>query len=74
MVFYGAIQQLLIVWDTADLIMGLMAITNLIAITLLCKVAIDVLNDYISQLKQGKNPVFRKNSFAYLKDIECWDK
>lgn len=74
MVFYGAIQQLLLVWDLADLIMGVMAITNLIAIGIMGKISFDALNDYLSQLKQGKNPVFRRGSIPKTENVECWDE
>lgn len=73
MVFYGAIQQLSVVWNFADLIMGLMAVTNIVAITLLSKIAIDALYDYISQLKEGKNPVFYRNSIRETEFVECWE-
>lgn len=73
MVLFGSVSKIGIVWDLADLFMGLMAIINLIAIVLLCNVAIDALRDYKTQLKAGKNPVFTAKSIKGLSNAECWD-
>jgi AGCS family alanine or glycine:cation symporter len=74
MVFIGSVAKIQIVWDLADLFMGLMAIINLIAIFLLGKIAFAALKDYTAQKKQGKNHVFTKNSIEGLKNVECWDE
>jgi alanine or glycine:cation symporter, AGCS family len=74
MVIFGAVVKLDVVWGMADLFMGLMAIINLIAITLLTKIALAALKDYRAQKKQGKDPVFYSNSIEGLKGIECWDE
>ncbi|KOS24254.1 sodium:alanine symporter [Bacillus anthracis] len=73
MVLFGSVATLQIVWDLADLFMGLMVIINLIAITFLCKFAFAALADYVKQKKQGKDPVFVANSIPGLKNTECWD-
>ena len=39
MIVFGSVAKIQIVWDLADLFMGFMVIINLIAITLLSKVA-----------------------------------
>lgn len=72
MVLFGATSEIKIVWDMADLFMGLMAIINLIAITLLHKQAILALKDYILQKKQGLEPVFSTDCIPGLKNAECW--
>ncbi|REC93679.1 alanine/glycine:cation symporter family protein [Kushneria indalinina] len=59
MVMIGAVANLTFVWNFADLAMGLMATTNLIAMLLLAPVAIRVLKDYERQRNSGvKEPVF----------------
>lgn len=59
MVMIGSVAQLQFVWDFADLAMGLMATTNLIAILLLCPIALRVLRDYERQRKDGvREPTF----------------
>ncbi len=71
MVGFGAIASLDFVWSLADLFMGLMAIINLIAISLLGKIAFDALGDYLRQKKEGKDPVFRPSSIG-LSNTEVW--
>ena len=73
MVMFGSVASLQIVWNLADIFMGLMALLNLTAIFLLRKVAFALFDDYVTQLKEGKNPIFHKSSIKALKDVECWD-
>lgn len=74
MVLFGSVAKVSIVWDLADLFMALMAITNLIAIILLGKIALAALEDYHQQKNQGKNPVFHANRIAGLENAVCWEK
>ncbi|TGV05368.1 alanine:cation symporter family protein, partial [Mesorhizobium sp. M00.F.Ca.ET.186.01.1.1] len=46
MVLFGAVAKVQLVWDLADLFMGLMVVVNLIAIFMLSKVAFAALRDY----------------------------
>lgn len=57
-IFLGAQADFSLVWNLADITMGLMAIVNIIAIFLLGKVAFKVLKNYEKQKKAGENPVF----------------
>ncbi|MEW9671896.1 alanine/glycine:cation symporter family protein [Ammoniphilus sp. 3BR4] len=72
MVLFGSVAKVGIVWDLADLFMALMAITNLIAILMLGRVALAALKDYQEQKKQGKNPVFHVSHIEGLQNVECW--
>ena len=58
-IFIGAQMSFSMVWDLADVLMGLMALVNLGAILLLGNQALKVLKDYQKQRKAGKNPVYR---------------
>ncbi|WP_110647880.1 alanine/glycine:cation symporter family protein [Salinicola peritrichatus] len=59
MVMIGSVAQLQFVWDFADLAMGLMATTNLIAILILCPIALRTLRDYERQRRDGvREPTF----------------
>lgn len=73
MVAFGAVASLEFVWSLADLFMGLMAIINLIAVTLLSKIAFAALQDYHKQRASGKDPVFYADSIEGLKNIEAWE-
>lgn len=72
MVMFGTLADVPLVWNMADLSMGLMAIVNLIAIVMLSKIAFYVLEDYENQKKNGiENPVFKSKNIKGL-DTECW--
>ena len=71
-IFYGAVNSFDLAWNLADIFMGLMAIMNLIAILLLGKWAIKVLDDYSAQRKAGKDPVFVADTIPGLPATECW--
>ncbi|QGU96757.1 amino acid carrier protein [Clostridium bovifaecis] len=74
MVIFGSVAKIQIVWDMADLFMGIMAIINLIAISRLSKIAFAALQDYSRQKKAGKNPVFSVDDIGGLENAECWEK
>lgn len=73
MIMLGALASIKIVWDLADLLMALMAVTNLIAITLLSKVAFKTLKNYDQQKKEGKDPVFVAEDIDLMNN-EIWTK
>ena len=74
MVLFGATVSMDIVWNLADVFMALMAITNLIAIALLGKIAFKALDDYRAQKKAGiKDPVFKASSIPELKNVNEWN-
>lgn len=74
MVMFGSLAQVSLVWNLADLFMGLMAMLNIIVILLLGRVAFRVLDDFTEQRKQGKNPKFYAKSVPGLKNAECWEE
>ncbi|MGM0951133.1 MAG: alanine/glycine:cation symporter family protein [Bacillota bacterium] len=73
MVVFGCVAGFQIVWDMADLFMGIMALINLIVITLLSNVAYKVYKDYANQRKQGLDPVFKSKNIPGLKNTETWE-
>lgn len=74
MVLFGSVAKVQIVWNLADVFMGLMAIINLIAIALLGKYAFIALEDYTLQKKNGiKDPVFDASKVPGLENVECWN-
>ncbi|GGE67804.1 alanine/glycine:cation symporter family protein [Priestia taiwanensis] len=74
MIVLGSIAALQFVWDMADLFMGLMALVNLLAITLMSKTAFAVLKDFTRQMKAGKDPVFYADTVPGLDNVECWQR
>lgn len=61
-IFFGAQADFSLVWNLADVTMGLMAIVNIIAIFLLSGTVVKVLEDYERQKSQGIKPVFREKN------------
>ena len=76
MVMFGAVASLEVAWGLADITMGLMALFNLIAISLLGKYAFRLLDDYLTQKRRGiKDPVFcKKQLLEIAADLECWSE
>ncbi|OWZ85039.1 alanine/glycine:cation symporter family protein [Natranaerobius trueperi] len=73
MVFIGSIASLGLVWDTADIFMGLMVVVNVLVIGKLSKIALVVSKDYIRQKKEGLDPVFVASKVDGVENVECWD-
>ncbi|MFT2817850.1 alanine/glycine:cation symporter family protein [Leifsonia sp. A12D58] len=71
-VFLGSIASADLIWNTADGIMGVMALVNLVAIALLSGVAFKLLKDYTRQRRLGKDPVFTRDLLPGVTGIECW--
>ena len=75
MVYLGSVASLGLDWNLADLFMALMAIVNLVAISLLAKYAFAALDDYISQKKSGIiNPEFDPKVLPSQHGVVCWPR
>lgn len=72
-VFVGALLDFTTIWSVADILMGLMAIVNMIAILLLSNKVIKALKDYMKQRKNGKEPIFR-TSETDLGNPDIWSE
>jgi AGCS family alanine or glycine:cation symporter len=69
MVLCGSLMSLELAWSFADLMMALLAMCNLVAIVMLSKQAVWLLNDYRAQKKRGiKSPVFTKDMMPEIED------
>ena len=69
MVYFGSIASVPLIWNMADLFMGVMASINLIAILLLMPFLLMLLRDYTGQLKRGvKEPEFKLDNHPKFKD------
>lgn len=66
-VYFGAVANVPLIWDMADMAMGTMAWINLVAILLLSPLAFLLLRDYTAKLKMGKDPVFKLSEHPGLK-------
>lgn len=71
-IFVGAGLSAGLLWDIADLTMGLMTLINMPVIIYLSKYAIRALKDYDNQRKQGKNPVFKAENINLPHEVDYW--
>lgn len=73
MVLFGSFAEHSFVWDSADLFMGFLCLTNLYAIARLGKYAFIALDDYISQKNRGiEEPIFDKKIISNQEGIKAW--
>ncbi|MBR3061209.1 MAG: alanine:cation symporter family protein [Exiguobacterium sp.] len=75
MVMFGSVRSAGLVWSIADIFMGLMALVNMYAIFRLSKVAKTLLDDYMVQKKEGRDPEFFKDDVDLpgKEHIEAWE-
>ena len=70
-VYFGAQADFDFIWNIADLLMGLMALVNIVVILFLHPIALRVLRDYEKQKKEGKDPVFEAKNCG-IDHTDCW--
>lgn len=71
-IFLGAQADFGTIWNLADVLMGFMAIVNIIAIFLLSGISCKVLEDYMRQKKQGIDPVFKAKDIG-IDNTDVWN-
>ena len=72
-IFLGAQANFNTIWNLADILMGFMAILNIIVILFLGKIAIKCLNDYCCQKKSNIDPVFNPEKLN-IKGTRYWNE
>ena len=72
-VFLGSIASAGLVWDTADMLQGLIVLVNIPAILLLGNTAVRCLRDYTDQRAQGKEPRFLAKSIGLKEHTDFWN-
>ena len=72
-VFIGAQMKFGLVWDLADVLMGIMTLINLPVILILGGTAMRALDDYICQKKEGKNPKFKAAAIGLKEQTDFWN-
>ena len=72
-VFVGAQLDFGLIWDTADVLMGFMAIVNLPVIVILGGTALKALKDYTDQRAAGKDPAFKAASIGLKEKTDFWN-
>ena len=72
-VFLGSIASAGLVWDTADMLQGLIVLVNIPAILLLGSTAVRCLEDYTSQRAEGKEPRFIAKNIDLKEKTDFWN-
>lgn len=70
-IFIGTDVSFDTAWNVTDILMGLVAIVNILAVFALSKVALKVLRNYDQVRKEGKKAKFRAEDIG-LKGTQCW--
>lgn len=73
MVFFGAVAQVDLVWNLADLASSVMATVNIVGLLLIGGTAMLLLRHYLAQKRMGLDPVFHRDDLPGLTGVECWD-
>ena len=72
-VFFAAVNTMVLAWNLADIGVGVMAWLNLIAILMLRKIALKVFVDFEEQYRSGiKNPVFCSKKLG-IENADEWN-
>ncbi|WP_462418680.1 alanine/glycine:cation symporter family protein [Kytococcus sp. Marseille-QA3725] len=71
-VVLGALGSVALVWNLADLFMGVMATINLVAILPLGGLAVAMLKNYDAHLKRGEEPIFRRSELPQARNVQLW--
>lgn len=73
-IFIGAASPMGLLWDLADVLMGIMAIINLPVIVILGGKVMMCLRDYEAQRAEGKNPVFIAKNVGITDKLDYWQE
>ena len=72
LVFIGAVASAGLVWDIADMMQGLMVVTNVPTILILGGIAFKCLDNYKKQMKEGINPIFKARDIGITVETDWW--
>lgn len=71
-VFIGATIEVDLAWAIAGVAMVVIALFNLVVITILAPTALKLLRHYEDQRRQGLQPVFTDTDLPDIENVECW--
>ncbi len=75
MIVWGSYAGLDLIWDSADLFMGLLCLVNLVAILILSPQVFAALNDYCRCIKEGKrDESFNPSVLPKQRGVEVWEE
>lgn len=71
--FVGAVLSADVLWNIADITMGMMIIINVPVVAFLSKYAFRALKDYENQKARGENPVFKAKNINLPYKVDYWE-
>ncbi|MBR5479765.1 MAG: alanine:cation symporter family protein [Clostridia bacterium] len=71
-IFVGAGLNAGLLWDIADITMGLMALINVPVILILGKYALRALRDYEGKIKRGEKMSFKASDVGITENLDAW--
>lgn len=71
-VIAGGIVTLQQAWSLIDLLMAFIVILNLIAVLILARYVYRLLDDYLRQRREGRDPEFHRSTLPEL-DLDAWE-
>lgn len=71
-IFIGAGLNAKLLWNIADVTMGLMTLINVPVILILSKYVIRTTKDFDKQIREGKNPTFKAKDIGIEKKLDYW--
>ena len=74
LILFGAVLSADLLWNVADLTMGLMTLINMPVILCLSKYALRALKDYVRQRKSGKDPDFHAKDIGITDELDYWNR
>ncbi|MGO1398177.1 MAG: alanine:cation symporter family protein, partial [Brevibacterium yomogidense] len=72
MVFIGSVISVELAWSIAGVSMVVIALINLVVITILAPTAMRLLRDYRAKLGKGEDPIFLATDMPDIKNVETW--
>ncbi|WP_062385827.1 alanine/glycine:cation symporter family protein [Demequina iriomotensis] len=72
-VLVGGLVTASVVWSLSDLLLGVLAIINLVAIAPLSRHAFALLKDFRVQRREGRDPVFTRDRLPGARGVEVWE-
>ncbi len=74
LILLGAGLNSPILWDVADILMGLMAVINITVITILCPKVVMALKDYTKKKKAKEDCVFLAKDIGITEQLDYWQE
>lgn len=72
MVFVGSVISVELAWSIAGVSMVVIALINLVVITILAPTAMRLLRDYRAKEGKGEDPIFLATDMPDIKNVETW--